>query len=109
MSGSLDSWKAPVVEEQYNSIYNILGYEIEQIAPGSKIDNCIGSTDGHMMIMSNNIMMTDRLFPRAPPQLPPHLPLLHQHMCHKEEESLNLLQSNVCRMHCQLQLQHEAT
>jgi hypothetical protein len=45
VSGSLEGWTESVAGEQSN-IDNILGYEMEQMAPSSKMDGVIGTADG---------------------------------------------------------------
>ena len=67
----LDGLEDLVTEEQYNSIDNIMGYEMEQMVPYSQIDNFIGSSDRCMTIKSARIMTTNELSPPAPLQLPP--------------------------------------
>ena len=73
VSGSLEGWTEPVAEEQ-SKLDDILGYEMEQIAPTSKMDGIIGSADGDEM-MAYDTMMTDadESSRHATDQVPPQL------------------------------------
>jgi len=69
VSGSLDGWTESVAGEQSN-IDNILGYEMEQMAPSSKMDGVIGTADGDTM--AYDAMMTDAAQQPTHESLPTH-------------------------------------